>query len=1656
VIVRTPRGPGTGPSSHDGSGEMLRRVGELDWAATPLGPRGAWPASLTAAVRILLTSRFSMWMAWGPELTMFYNDAYWRDTLRTKHPWALGRPAREVWAEIWDDIGPRIESVLRTSEATWDEDLLLFLERSGYAEETYHTFSYSPLSDDSGAVAGMLCVVTENTDRVLSERRMATLRDLASALASARTEADVVAAVTAQLAANRQDLPFSLTYLFDDEGVASLACATGVDAAAVEVPQTADGWPIDRVRAGETVVVDGLGERFGTLPAGAWACPPTAAVAVPLPGAPGEEQVRGCLVVGLNPYRAFDDRYRGFVELLATQTSSALVSARAYEAERRRAQALAELDRAKTEFFTGISHEFRTPLTLIGGPVRDLLDQGVEDPKRARTELAVVERNIGRLRRLVDNLLDFSRVQAGRAQARYAPTDLAAVTADLASMFRSAVERAGLRLAADLGEVGEPVWVDRSMWEKVVLNLVSNALKYTLHGVITVAVGRVGGHAVLTVADTGVGIPAGELPRLFDRFHQVAGSAGRSAEGSGIGLALVRELVGLHGGGVDVASQVGVGTTFTVRVPLGTAHLPADQLAEPAATPEGSAEEVAAPYLTEALRWLSGTDPNDGTAAPIVRSVDRPWSAGAPGTLPRVLVVDDNTDMREYLSRLLGGQYAVRTAEDGVAALAAVRVEPPDLVVTDVMMPRLDGFGLVAALRAEPATATLPVMVLSARAGQESAVEGLAAGADDYLVKPFTATELLARIRSLLTLAQVRRREAAWRGALLGALRDGMFVINGAGQVVQINEGFTEILGYGPEGLPYDVPHPWWPDPEADPDGHARVTAALAAVQSTGRGRHLLVLYHRDGHRLWVETSTDTIPDPDRTDGLPMLIGVARDVTAAQQAAQRDRLLAEAGQILAGPDEPDGGLVERLQRVADRAATVLDDLVVVVRAGIDGRLPPVAAGHPHRPELAAAMLELAPYRIPAALAGPYRRGRAFVLDPTPPELVREALGAEGYDVRVRIGLGASLVAPLTVQGRLLGLLLVICPRDHPRRHAACSPAPLHPGSGTSCAPVGRFDRTDVELAEELARRIAIALETERIAAREHQLNAASAALAAAASVPEAAVALAAAVRDALDAQLIAVFVPHPDSPSRWDLVHSEGLPAPAAERHGAFRTRNRTAIGEAARTSRPVWAGDPHDCRNRFPDGLVADDDVDVQALAALPLRLAGRTIGVVGIGFATPREFPAAEREFATTLVGQAAQAFERASLTDTRWDVAQTLQNALLPASPPAIDRLALATRYRPGVAGVQAGGDWYDVLALDAHRTDVVVGDVVGQGAPAAAVMGQLRAGLSAILTMLGPRADPAHALARLHDYTSRVPGARGSAAVCVIIDTERGRIRWSRAGHPPPLLLTGHGGVQHLDGGAGPLLGAFTGVDSDRLYRAADAAFAPGDTVLVYTDGLVERRGEVIDDGIERLGLLAGQQGGAPPARLAGHLLAAMVTDGRVHDDIALVAARHLPAALYCRHPAQPTELTGIRRAVEAWAAANALPEDITDDLQLALGEAIANAVEHAYRDHDPGEVEYTLRCSADGAHVEAVVTDFGSWRPPPADRGHRGRGLELINALGRDVAVDHGATGTVVRFTVDVPAGVSAPSRRDDGPQPERHDEGCEPQADHGDAGPRRR
>ncbi len=745
-----------------GGGQMGELMRSIDWSATPLGPVDGWPQSLKTALSVLLHQRTAVFIFWGPEHVQFYNDAY-RPILGTsKHPAAMGQRGRECWPEIWHIIEPMLDAVHR-GESTAVEDGLLVMNRHGYLEEGYYTYTYSPIRDESGAVGGVFCIVYDTTARVIGERRLRTLRDLASrAIAREAETACRIAAST--LTANPYDVPFATVYLYDSGyHQAHLVGTAGIQPGPPAAPERIDlddqnSYLAEIARKSHTEELTDFARKAGPLPGGPWPVSAESAIVLPIV-VPGQARAAGFLLAGISPRKRLDSSYRTFFELVAGQIGTAVAEARAYEQERQRAEALAELDRAKTAFFSNVSHEFRTPLTLMLGPVADMLARP-ELPDPYRQELELVHRNASRLLKLVNTLLDFSRIEAGRIHAHFEPTDISAVTADLASVFRSAIEKAGLKLTIDCPPLGEPVYLDRDMWEKIVLNLLSNAFKYTFEGEITVSLARHDGRVELMVRDTGIGIAESEIPHVFDRFHRIEGARGRSMEGSGIGLALVQELTKLHGGSVRVESAIDKGSTFVVSIPLGCSHLPPDRMGEPRAP--ASTSIGAQSYLDEALRWLPDAPdrarlfepPSDDGGRPRINREQRP----APRA--RLLVADDNADMRDYLRHLLAENHEVSTAADGRDALRQIRESAPDLVLADVMMPGLDGFSLLQALRSDSRTATLPVILLSARAGEEASVEGLQAGADDYLVKPFSARELLARVTSRLEIARLRRQTA--------------------------------------------------------------------------------------------------------------------------------------------------------------------------------------------------------------------------------------------------------------------------------------------------------------------------------------------------------------------------------------------------------------------------------------------------------------------------------------------------------------------------------------------------------------------------------------------------------------------------------------------------------------------------------------------------------------------------------------------------------------------------------------------------------------------------------------------------------------------------------------------------------------------------------
>ncbi|WP_343690970.1 ATP-binding protein [Chitinophaga sp.] len=732
-----------------GGGEMGALIRSMDWSETALGPIETWPQSLLTTVSLCLSSTFPILIAWGPETIQIYNDSY-RPICGAKHPASMGQNFRICWETALPVVGDAFTRG-QEGEGTYIKDQRMFLDRYGYLEESFMTFSFAPIRDESGNVGGIFHPITETTDKMLSARRTQVLRDLAAQISKAQSVEEICSMSVTNFPDYITDLPFLLLYQLDHtKKEATLLKAAGVENAPLLAPATIsdvpESWPLGEVLEGRLRQVDELVTRFGDFTCAPYPQVPQSAILLPIQLS-GQDTPFGFIVAGVSACRAMDPAYLNFYELLNNTFNTAFSNVYAYEQEQKRAAALAEIDRSKTAFFSNVSHEFRTPLTLMLGPLDEILQHpAVQNEPALRDNFSSTHRNAQRLLKLVNNLLDFSRVEAGRVQALYQPVNLSQLTSDLSSSFRSIIERAGMQLNVQCGDLAQ-VYVDREMWEKIVLNLLSNAFKYTLQGAITVRLSREGEHAVLQVEDTGTGIPARELPHMFERFHRVEQAVGRTHEGSGIGLSLVHELVQLHGGQISVESELGKGSVFTIRIPFGKMHLPPELVST-------TEKHIDTTFLKGAfLREAEGLLDNEAIAIDQVEEI--------PENKHTVLVVDDNSDMRQYLVRLLEGKYIVKTAVNGQDALEKIEQQKPDLVVSDIMMPVMDGKGLLHHLKSNPATFYIPLIFLSARAGDEARVDGLEDGADDYLVKPFSTKELLAKIKAQISVSRTLLQRTA-------------------------------------------------------------------------------------------------------------------------------------------------------------------------------------------------------------------------------------------------------------------------------------------------------------------------------------------------------------------------------------------------------------------------------------------------------------------------------------------------------------------------------------------------------------------------------------------------------------------------------------------------------------------------------------------------------------------------------------------------------------------------------------------------------------------------------------------------------------------------------------------------------------------------------
>ena len=729
--------------THQIAGQTRALFESMDWSATPLGPRESWSPVLRTLVESCLSSSFPIAIWWGLQRVSLYNDAF-SSVIGGKHPAAFGRPAKESWQESWETVGGRLDEVINNGSTVHAEDEQRVMHRHGYPEECYFSYSHSPIVDVDGSTVGVFTVSAETTTKVLFERRMRVVRELGGlSIADTGNTAETCQAVLRVLATARETMPFAVAFLRGDSGalqrVAKYGVVEGAGIPGLTQTDSDHGGALDRVLAsGRQEEITGLRASFpgALLPGPLGSLTPDTAVPLPITVSGGAEPI-GVLVLGVNPYRPLNPEYRSFITLVARQVRVALTDSIAYEVERLRSQVLADLDRAKMEFFQNVSHELRTPLTLLLAPLHNLQVASGDRAASEKEDLGAAVRAAERLRTMVDALLGFSGAEVGTLQPDLIPTDLAELTVQTCSMFRATVEHAGLEFAVDVPAEPLSVAVDRAMWSTIITNLLSNAVKYTRQGSIAVSLTSTKTEAILRVADTGQGIDPEQQPLVFERFHRAPG--GTDEEGAGIGLAVVADLVTAHHGHLDLTSTPGMGSTFRIAVPLAE---------EPVAI------VVPAGVVTSPPKDVAGGD----TPRPVV------------------LVIEDDIDLREFLTRLLSQDgWAVRAAADAESALADA-VDPsapvPDLIITDVVLPGRDGLSLIQELRALTTTARTPMIVLTARHGDEATTDGLSSGADDYITKPFSTDELLARVHANHALARLRETavtDAQARGEQLRA-----------------------------------------------------------------------------------------------------------------------------------------------------------------------------------------------------------------------------------------------------------------------------------------------------------------------------------------------------------------------------------------------------------------------------------------------------------------------------------------------------------------------------------------------------------------------------------------------------------------------------------------------------------------------------------------------------------------------------------------------------------------------------------------------------------------------------------------------------------------------------------------------------------------------
>jgi signal transduction histidine kinase len=699
---------------------------DCDWSRACVGSPEEWPAEWRAALDLCLDAWIPICIAVGPDLELLYNDEFARLTGWQQEA-TFGRPLRTAWGPTWrEQMEPLVAHAMLTDRP---------ISREVPLPPALHPvrLSFSTLHDDLGRPTGLLGIALSDQTCVIEERHELLLHELLRRAPRMRDVEEVWRTCRSLLRQIVPTLDAEALYVLDpDAQLLRRRARTTTSAFTASFPEelTCDRVQLDALDGGLS------GQLAHSLdPAGDTSTP---LICLPLQG-PGRAQA--VMIIRRVPNSA-SELVPSLMQALAVHFGIALGHVlRTPGDSLRHRYASGEAVASPGSFVAHLSQQLTRPLSLLLREIDDLLTSGTVS-KGASAQLGIAKRRARRLGRLIDILLTLSRIDDQLLQPRLVPTNVASATKYLCDLFQPAFNQAGIALSADCADLPHPALVDRGMWEKIVCSLLANALKFTLEGEVRVFQYSTAEDLVLVVADTGCGIPDADIELVFEQERGSPSDEGFANGGAKLGLSLTRELVRLHDGTMHISSKLGRGSTFTVRIPYeyGSESLPIVPI-DPAAGFDGEASDA-----LEAMReW---NDAIDSTAA---------------SDEQRILVAAGNADEHEFLRGLLGSRWKVQILSDGFAALGSALARPPALVIADVALPGVDGVSLARALHTDPRTAEVPVVLLSERGREQGSIEGLGAGALDYVVKPVAPRELLARLDVRLTQARERKLERAAR-----------------------------------------------------------------------------------------------------------------------------------------------------------------------------------------------------------------------------------------------------------------------------------------------------------------------------------------------------------------------------------------------------------------------------------------------------------------------------------------------------------------------------------------------------------------------------------------------------------------------------------------------------------------------------------------------------------------------------------------------------------------------------------------------------------------------------------------------------------------------------------------------------------------------------